>query len=83
MKIQRLVLIGTALFFASGSLLLIAVPTADAIPAFSRKYRTSCATCHVAFPKLNAFGEAFRNNGYRMPGGDEDYLADDPVSLRR
>ena len=81
MKIQRLVLIGTALFLASGLLLLIAVPTADAIPAFSRKYRTSCATCHVAFPKLNAFGEAFRNKGYRMPGHDEDYLADDPVSL--
>ena len=81
MRIQRLVLMGTALVFASGSLLLTAVPTADAIPVFSRKYGTSCATCHVAFPKLNAFGEAFRNNGYRMPGGDDQYEADDPVKL--
>ena len=45
-------------------LVLVSLPTpAEAIPAFSRKYATSCATCHVAFPKLNAFGKAFRNNG--------------------
>lgn len=45
-----------------------------AIPAFARKYETSCQTCHVAFPKLNAFGEAFRNNGYRFPAEDEEEL---------
>ncbi|MGB2867871.1 MAG: hypothetical protein WBD36_05430 [Bacteroidota bacterium] len=53
-----------------------------AIPAFSRKYKTSCATCHVAFPKLNAFGEAFRRNGYQFPdGGDAAATKEDPVSL--
>ena len=63
-------------------LVLVSLPTpAEAIPAFSRKYATSCATCHVAFPKLNAFGKAFRNNGYRMPGGDEDYLHDENIKL--
>ncbi|MDE3155740.1 MAG: hypothetical protein KGN76_11595 [Acidobacteriota bacterium] len=41
---------------------------ARAIPAFARKYQTSCQTCHIMFPKLNAFGEAFRLRGYRMPG---------------
>jgi hypothetical protein len=30
---------------------------------------------------LNAFGEAFKNNGYRYPGGDENYRKEDPVSL--
>jgi len=45
---------------------------AQAIPAWGRKYETSCATCHVAFPKLNSFGKAFRANGFRMPAGDED-----------
>ena len=53
-----------------------------AIPAWSRKYRTSCSTCHVAFPKLNYFGKAFRNNGYRFPGGqDSEATKDTPVSL--
>ena len=35
-------------------------PSANAIPAFARKYETSCQTCHTGFPKLNPFGEAFR-----------------------
>ncbi|HVB38381.1 MAG TPA: hypothetical protein VND92_07580 [Vicinamibacterales bacterium] len=44
---------------------------ASAVPAFARKYQTSCQTCHIMFPKLNAFGEAFRLRGYRMPGETE------------
>ena len=57
------------------------VRKASAIPAFSRKYQTSCQTCHVIFPKLNPFGEAFRLNGYRMPGETEDLVKQKPVSL--
>jgi hypothetical protein len=54
----------------------------SAIPAFARKYRTSCQTCHNGFPKLNAFGEAFRRNGYQFPGGtDPEFIKEDPVSL--
>ncbi|HVT03175.1 MAG TPA: hypothetical protein VHL58_07320 [Thermoanaerobaculia bacterium] len=49
-------------------LLFVFVPSANAIPAFARIHQTSCQTCHVGFPKLNPFGEAFRLNGYRMPG---------------
>ncbi|OGU76319.1 MAG: hypothetical protein A2V93_06215 [Ignavibacteria bacterium RBG_16_34_14] len=62
---------------------LITLFTVDSygIPSFSRKYQTSCSTCHYAFPMLNAFGEAFRNNGYRYPGGDENYRKEEPVSL--
>lgn len=55
--------------------------TAQAIPPFARKYGTSCSTCHYAYPKLNGFGEAFKNNGYRYPGGDEDVVKDAPLSL--
>ena len=52
------------------------------IPSFSRKYKTSCVTCHIAFPKLNAFGEAFRRNGYQFPDGtDLENTKEDPVSL--
>jgi hypothetical protein len=44
----------------------------SAIPAFARKYNTSCYTCHSGFPTRNSFGEAFRNNGYRWPGGEDN-----------
>jgi hypothetical protein len=54
---------------------------ARAIPAFTRKYETSCITCHVAPPKLNAFGRAFRNRGYRMPKGDADLIKQKQISL--
>lgn len=52
-----------------------------AIPTFARKYRTSCNTCHVAIPKLTAFGESFRLNGYQIPEGDAAYVKEEPVSL--
>ena len=55
--------------------------TALAVPAFARKYQTSCQTCHIVFPKLNAFGEAFRLRGYRMPGETEEMVKQPPVSL--
>jgi hypothetical protein len=55
--------------------------TAHAVPAFARKYQTSCQTCHIVFPKLNAFGEAFRLRGYRMPGETEAMVKQPPVSL--
>jgi hypothetical protein len=54
---------------------------AEAIPAFARKYQTSCQTCHTIFPKLNPFGEAFRLLGYRMPAETEDMVKEKPVSL--
>jgi hypothetical protein len=65
------------------ALFLIAVlsETANAIPTFARKYRTSCTTCHIAIPKRNSFGEAFRRNGYRLPVDDEFAVKEDPVSL--
>lgn len=44
----------------------------SAIPVFARKYKTSCFTCHTQYPARNAFGEAFKNNGYRWPGGEDE-----------
>lgn len=63
------------------SFLLILAEESQAIPAFARKYKTSCTTCHIAVPKRNAFGEAFRRNGYVMPQGDELLIKQEPVSL--
>ncbi len=54
---------------------------AQAIPAFARKYQTSCTTCHTAWPVLNPFGEAFRRNGFRFPGDDSDALKQEMVKL--
>ncbi|GAB4364831.1 MAG: hypothetical protein Kow00128_06850 [Deltaproteobacteria bacterium] len=70
-------------FIGIGSLLLVAAGSdrADAIPAFARKYKTACITCHATFPRLTALGEAIRLNGYKMPGGDELYVKDPPVSM--
>jgi len=52
-----------------------------AIPAFARKYETSCSTCHTAYPVLNAIGRAFKAAGYRIPTEDQQLIKDKPVSL--
>lgn len=61
--------------------ILLSAGDARAIPAFSRKYGTSCQTCHVIFPKLTPFGEAFRRNGFRFPGADQDYVKVEQIPL--
>ena len=68
-------------FAAALLVLIVPAKSADAVPAFARKYQTSCQTCHIVFPKLNAFGEAFRLRGYRLPGETEDLVKQPPVSL--
>jgi hypothetical protein len=52
-----------------------------AIPAFSRQYGTSCTTCHLDFPKLNDFGKAFKDAGFKFPKDDETFLKTAPVML--
>ncbi len=52
-----------------------------AIPAFSRMYGTSCSTCHIDFPKLNDFGKAFKDAGFKFPKDDESVIKIPPVML--
>lgn len=40
------------------------------IPAFARRYRVTCATCHAPIPRLNAVGEAFAANGFEFAPGE-------------
>src|SRR5689334_25170357 len=47
------------------------VQDARAIPAFARKYGLACTGCHEAWPTLNDFGRAFRDNGYQMLLGED------------
>jgi hypothetical protein len=53
----------------------------SALPAFARKYGTSCLTCHTIYPKLNSFGEAFRRNGFRFPGIDSDFVKQETIPM--
>jgi hypothetical protein len=58
-----------------------AVPRTAAIPAFARKYQTSCTTCHNNYPELNDFGEAFKKNGFKFPKDDETFVKEAPAML--
>jgi hypothetical protein len=61
--------------------ILASAPKSSAIPAFSRKYQTSCTTCHNNYPELNDFGEAFKKNGFKFPKDDETFVKEPPVLL--
>ena len=49
------------------------------IPAFARKYGMKCSACHLAVPVLNRYGQAFKDNGYRMKVGTDDLRANEPA----
>jgi hypothetical protein len=56
-------------------------PQAQAIPAFARQVGMACTACHYQhFPVLNAFGRAFKENGYTMTGSQEK-IEGDGVSI--
>ena len=57
------------------------VPQASAIPAFGRKYGFDCNACHVpGFPKLNDFGNLFRDHGYQI-GDDKDIPTHEGITM--
>lgn len=73
---------------ALAALLLLGLPSRTmAIPAFARKYHTTCARCHTAEPRLNNYGWNFKFRGYHVPGdetADKIVMKDDPfLSLFR
>lgn len=68
--------------------------SANAIPAFARKYNMSCTTCHNPVPRLKAYGDEFAGNGfvlkdqdaprYFVDTGDENLslIRDFPIAVR-
>ncbi len=50
------------------SMFLIDIGSAEAIPAFARKFQSNCALCHTNVPRLAPFGQKFLANGYQFPG---------------
>jgi hypothetical protein len=67
--------------FLSFLVLVTLTGSSQAIPAFSRQYGTSCSTCHLDFPKLNDFGKAFKDAGFKFPKDDESFIKVPPVLL--
>jgi len=39
---------------------------ASSIPAFARKYKFSCTTCHEPFPRLKPYGADFAGDGFNL-----------------
>ena len=70
-----------SLFLAIVVIVTVLTGNSYAIPAFSRQYGTSCTTCHLDFPKLNDFGKAFKDAGFKFPKDDESFLKIPPVLL--
>jgi len=70
-----------SLLFAFIMVVTLLTSSSYAIPAFSRQYGTSCSTCHVDFPKLNDFGKAFKDAGFKFPKDDETFIKVPPVML--
>src|SRR3989449_1593916 len=90
MRVMRVLIVGVVLaVIAILSGIVQDVQDAQAIPAFARKYDFACNVCHVpGFPKLNDFGNVFRDQGYQL-GTDGDLPTFEalgkgfwPVSLR-
>src|ERR1700687_4408844 len=61
--------------------IVLAPPPARAIPAFARKYGLRCTACHEAWPVLNDFGRAFRDNGYQLLLGKDDPVTAEPAYI--
>lgn len=81
-RTRNLGIFGTAAAIAIAVWVILAsAPKSSAIPAFSRKYQTSCTTCHNNYPELNDFGEAFKKNGFKFPKDDEVFVKEPPVML--
>src|SRR5689334_4679936 len=78
---------GMVVVCSLAAVLLLDIGRAQAIPAFARKTGMGCPACHDSWPKLNDFGEMFRDRGYRIreegaEGLMERSLDYFPVALR-
>ncbi len=62
MKTSKIFMLGVLL--VSG---IVWAGSAQAVPAFARKYEKACTSCHTAWPQLNRAGRMFKEAGYRFP----------------
>jgi len=73
MRFQKILISFICLFFAFS---LFIVTDSSAIPAFARRYKVSCTTCHAPFPHLKPYGDEFAGNGFIMVENEKerDYI---------
>jgi hypothetical protein len=68
---------------SSAFTLLVFLPSfttpGHAIPAFARKYGLPCSACHEAWPKLNTFGQTFKDNGYQLMNDRDSPIWQNPA----
>ncbi|MBN2289025.1 MAG: hypothetical protein JXQ83_06795 [Candidatus Glassbacteria bacterium] len=79
---------------AAGLCSIFTAESAYAVPAFARKYRLSCKTCHQPIPRLKPYGDEFAGNGfvltdqeaprYFVETGDDELslIRDFPIAVR-
>lgn len=76
---KKLLFAAAAVFFLGFSLVM--QREASAVPAFARQTGMACNSCHFQhFPTLNAFGRAFKADGYTQVGG-QSLIEGDFLSL--
>jgi hypothetical protein len=85
MRPEEKILAGRILFVVSLLIMTLWSNLSNAMPAFARQYNMSCAACHDAFPRLNAFGESFAVNNFRLANWRETMLdlGDSSLALPR
>ncbi len=83
-----------AFFLAAIMTMITLTEQAGAIPAFARRYKISCSTCHAPFPKLKPYGADFAGAGFILKEEEKkrDYVTggddllwlnkDFPIGLR-
>jgi len=61
-------------------------PVTYAVPAFARKTGLACSACHEVWPRLNDFGQLFRDRGYRLERDRDAPVEQDgsywPIAMR-
>jgi len=76
------------IFIAVSCLIILFLSqSAFAVPAFARRYKFSCTTCHDPFPRLKDYGDEFAGNGFIEPKEEKprDYISagDDKLWLNK
>jgi hypothetical protein len=75
------------ILFSAVVVILLLPDESGAIPAFARKYRMSCTTCHAPVPRLKPYGEDFAGNAFRLEGKEPARYfhdtGDDLLTLQR
>lgn len=84
----------TAVVLLAATATIVSYEEAEAIPAFGRKYRMSCTTCHAPIPRLKDYGDDFAGNGFQLEDQDAprfyvetgdtdlDLIRDFPIAVR-